>query len=155
MLKRGKKVTMTHHKKMNSRNKTIRNRTKSFEREITVKFFETLLMIKLFHWKTKSFAAHKASDELYTSLNDHMDKFVEVLLGKKNNRIDLSSQLTIPLLDLNSTEQMRKKITDFKTYLVNLSNHPGLKSMTNTDLFNIRDEILGDMNQFLYLLSFK
>jgi hypothetical protein len=27
--------------------------------------------------------------------------------------------------------------------------------MTNTDLLNIRDEILGDMNQFLYLLSFK
>jgi len=27
--------------------------------------------------------------------------------------------------------------------------------MTNTDLLNIRDEILGDMNQFLYLLTFK
>jgi hypothetical protein len=26
--------------------------------------------------------------------------------------------------------------------------------MTNTDLLNIRDEILGDLNQFLYLLTF-
>ena len=26
--------------------------------------------------------------------------------------------------------------------------------MSNTDLFNIRDTILGDMNQFLYLLTF-
>lgn len=155
MARRGSKMTMIRHKRMNSRNKTSRSRTKNFEREITVKFFETLLMIKLFHWKTKSYAAHKASDELYGSLNDHMDKFIEVLLGKANNRMDLSSQLSIPLLDLNSTEQMREKIQDFKSYLVSLSNHPGLKSMTNTDLFNIRDEILGDMNQFLYLLSFK
>jgi hypothetical protein len=26
--------------------------------------------------------------------------------------------------------------------------------MTNTDLMNIRDEILGDLNQFLYLFTF-
>jgi hypothetical protein len=27
--------------------------------------------------------------------------------------------------------------------------------MANTDLFNIRDDILGQMNQLLYLLSFE
>jgi hypothetical protein len=36
-----------------------------------------------------------------------------------------------------------------------LTNHKAMKIMSNTDLLNIRDEILGDMNQFLYLLSFK
>jgi hypothetical protein len=30
-----------------------------------------------------------------------------------------------------------------------------MKLMSNSDLLNIRDEILADMNKFLYLLTFK
>jgi hypothetical protein len=30
-----------------------------------------------------------------------------------------------------------------------------LRTMSNSDLFNIRDEILSDLNKFLYLLTFK
>ena len=144
------------------RKKTLRNSfslsssssVKGYEREITVKFFEALLMIKLFHWKTYSFATHKATDELYASLNENMDKFMEILLGKTGTRIDLTSQKTIQLFDLNSKEELKRKIMEFKSYLVSLSNNKSLSPMTNTDLLNIRDEILGDLNQFLYLLSF-
>ena len=125
---------------------------KGFEREITVKFLETLLMIKLFHWKTHSFATHKATDELYGLLNEHMDKFIEVLLGKTETRIDLTSKKTIQLIDLNSQEQLKQKVMEFKSYLVSLTN---INPMSSTDLLNIRDEILGDMNKFLYLLTFE
>ena len=144
------------------RRKTLRNSSsssslssvKGYEREITVKFFEALLMIKLFHWKTYSFATHKATDELYSSLNENMDKFMEILLGKTGTRVDLTSQKTIQLIDLNSKEELKRKIMEFKSYLVSLSNNRSLSPMTNTDLLNIRDEILGDLNQFLYLLTF-
>jgi hypothetical protein len=45
---------------------------------------------------------------------------------------------------------------DFKKkYLVNLDNNAALKSMSNADLFTIRDEILANVNQFIYLLTFK
>ena len=50
---------------------------------------------------------------------------------------------------------MVKKINTYKSYLVGLTNNSFMRSMTNTDLLNIRDEILGDLNQFLYLLTFK
>ena len=128
---------------------------KKFEKEITVIFFEMLLMVKLFHWKTHSYATHKATDELYDKLNDDIDKFIEVLLGKTETRIDLMGHKSISLIDLNSPEQLKSKIESFKSYLVGLTNNKALSSMTNTDLLNIRDEILGDMNQFLYLLTFK
>lgn len=128
---------------------------KKFQKEITVIFFEMLLMVKLFHWKTHSYATHKATDELYTKLNDDMDKFIEILLGKTGFRIDLMGHKTISLIDLSSPEQLKSKIESFKSYLVGLTNNKGLSSMTNTDLLNIRDEILGNMNQFLYLLTFK
>ena len=127
----------------------------AFQKEITVIFLEMLLMVKLFHWKTTSYATHKATDELYTKMNANIDSFVEVLLGKTGLRTDLMSNKNIRLIDLSSIESLKREIEAFKGYLVSLNSNSALKSMSNTDLFNIRDEILGDMNQFLYLLSFK
>ena len=127
----------------------------AFQKQITIVFLEMLMMVKLFHWKTHSYATHKATDELYTSLNEHIDTFIEVLLGKTGSRIDLMRNKTIKLMDLNSQEQLKSKIMSLKGYLVGLDNNNALKTMSNSDLFNIRDEILGDLNKFLYLLTFK
>jgi DNA-binding ferritin-like protein len=152
-----KKMNMT--KKRSNFNGTRRNRNRSlyenFEREITMKFFEMILLIKLYHWKTYSYASHKATDELYTKLNENMDKFMEVLLGKTGMRIDLIRQKTLPLYDLTNSKELIRKVNEFKRYLINLHNHKAIKAMANMDLMTIRDEILADMNQFLYLLSFK
>ena len=127
----------------------------AFQKEITVVFLEMLMMVKLFHWKTYSYATHKATDQLYDSLNDNMDKFIEVLLGKTGSRIDLMGKKSISLIDLNSQESLKSKIMSLKNYLVSLDNNKALSTMSNSDLFNIRDEILGDLNKFLYLLTFK
>ena len=118
-------------------------------------FLEMLMMIKLFHWKTNSYATHKATDDLYTKFNANIDSFIEVLLGKTGSRIDLMSNKSIKLIDLSSQEALKREIESFKSYLVNLNDNKAMKQMTNTDLFNIRDTILGDLNQFLYLLTFK
>ena len=72
--------------------KSTRKKIDSLEKKegsIIVKFLETLNLVKLYHWKTRSYAIHKATDELYTKLNLHIDSFVEVLLGKQGNRINL------------------------------------------------------------------
>ena len=127
----------------------------SFQKEVTVVFLEMLLMVKLFHWKTHSYATHKATDELYGKLNDHIDSFIEVLLGKTGSRIDLLQHKSIRLMDMSSQESLKREIDSFKSYLVGLDDNKALQTMSNTDLYNIRDEILGDLNQFLYLLTFK
>jgi DNA-binding ferritin-like protein len=151
---KGSKMTKTLKNKPYGNNKTILLR--NFQREITVQFFEILLMIKLYHWKTYSYSTHKATDELYSKINEHMDKFTEVLLGKSGIRIDLTNKKNIRLCDLNNNmDKLISKIKDFKSYLVDLTNNKAIKLMSNTDLLNIRDEILGDLNQFLYLLSLK
>ena len=150
--KRNKVSTM---RRKSSSQKNASSSIKKFQKEITVIFFEMLLMVKLFHWKTHSYATHKATDELYTKLNDDMDKFIEILLGKTSSRIDLMSQKNIRLIDLSSQESLKKEVESFKGYLVSLDNNNAMRTMSNTDLYNIRDEILGDFNQFLYLLTFK
>ena len=127
----------------------------TFQKQITIVFLEMLMMVKLFHWKTHSYATHKATDGLYDDLNEHIDKCIEVLLGKTGSRIDLMSKKTISLIDLNSQESLKSKIMSLKSYLVGLDNNKALSTMSNSDLFNIRDEILADLNKFLYLLTFK
>jgi DNA-binding ferritin-like protein len=126
-----------------------------FQKEISVVFLEILLMVKLFHWKTTSYATHKATDDLYDKLNENIDSFIEIILGKTGSRINLMNQKNIRLIDLSSQENLKKEVYKFKSYLISLDNNKAMKTMSNTDLYNIRDTILGDLNQFLYLLTFK
>jgi hypothetical protein len=150
-------------KRSNQRGRRTRTRTRggasslaAFESDVVSKFLEMLNNIKLYHWKTYSYATHKATDELYASLGVNIDKFVEVLLGKAQNRIKMRTK-NIPIKDMNSPQEFKREIESYKSYLVSLSNNKALGAggMTNTDLLNIRDEILADLNQFLYLFTFK
>jgi DNA-binding ferritin-like protein len=114
-------------------------------------FIGMLNTVKLYHWNTKSFSQHKATDELYENLNDHVDKFVEVLLGKKESRFkNMSSH--IPLNSKRNLPDFKTKIYQYRDYLIHMNEC--LDGQKDTDLLNIRDEILGDINQFLYLLTF-
>lgn len=144
-----------------NKNKTLKDYKNSslptiinFQKEITLVFLEVLLMIKLYHWKTKSYPTHKATDELYDKLNDNMDRFIEVILGKTNTRIEMTNKKFFKLIDCNSKIELINHMKNFKKYLVNLDNNIAINSMRNSDLFTIRDEILADVNQFLYLLTF-
>jgi DNA-binding ferritin-like protein len=148
-------------KSKNNMNKSFKNKISvssslvEFQKEVTVIFLEMLLMIKLYHWKTTSYATHKATDELYAKFNANIDSFIEVLLGKTGVRTNLMSKTSIKLLDLNTQESLKREIEKFKGYLVSLDTNKSMRTMSNTDLYNIRDTILGDMNQFLYLLTFQ
>jgi hypothetical protein len=109
--------------------------------------------VKLYHWKTTNYAEHKATDELYTNLNLNIDTFVEVMLGKTGSRVNLTGQKSIPLLDYTNVEDFKKEIAGYKMFLTGMSADASLNS--NTDIMNIRDELLSNLNQFTYLLTFK
>ena len=151
--KQKQKKTKRGGKKLN-KTRSIKKSLVSFEKEVLVKFLEMLNAVKLFHWKTYSFAIHEATDKLYESLNKNIDRFMEVLIGKMQNKIDIGKR-TLTLKSTPTLESFKSEIISYKTYLVNLDNHKALKTMSNSDLFSIRDEILGDLNLFLYLSTFK
>ena len=114
---------------------------------IIVTFLEISNTIKLFHWKTKQYSIHKATDDLYGAIQTHMDTFVEQLMGTLDSRIKMTTK-TISLHDCDSVESFKIHILNFKKYLENL-NLPTKYS----DLYTIRDELLGEVNKFLYLYS--
>jgi DNA-binding ferritin-like protein len=115
--------------------------------QIVFTFLEMLMTIKLYHWKTYSYAQHKSTDELYTQLNESIDKFVETLLGRQHTRLDFHKQ-KLTLQNISAPQILKTKIQNYKLFLENMPN-------LGTDLMNIRDEILGHLDQFLYLFSLK
>jgi DNA-binding ferritin-like protein len=112
-----------------------------------------LLLIKLYHWNTTSHSAHKATDELYGRFNETMDHFVEVMMGTSGERLMTPANTTIPLVHVNDTEGMQRETNAFISFLKDLSTNPA--TTDNTDLLNIRDELLAHLHQFLYLLSLR
>jgi DNA-binding ferritin-like protein len=123
------------------------------EPSLVVYFLEMLHTIKLFHWKTTGYAIHKATDDLHSKLSDNVDSFVEIMLGKHGGRIQLQSQTTLTVKDYSSSanESFKKEIEQYKEFLRGLTNI--LDASKDSDLLNIRDEMLGHLNQFTYLLT--
>ena len=144
MPKKSRKVPKTN------RRKTMRCDTPG-QSYIVRKFLEMINVIKLYHWKTRAYSEHIATDDLYTKLNANVDRFVEVYLGKSASRIkNWNSEMSI--LQYHRKKDFRSKMFEYREFLTDLSNC--LDPRRDVDLLSIRDEILADLNQFLYLFSF-
>jgi len=145
----------TIKKPVGKRNKTIRKDIRERDASkamIVATFLEILNTVKLFHWRTKSYAKHKATDELYSKLNENIDTFIEVLLGKSESRIH-SINKQCEYLNFNHFTDFRDKIYEFRDFLIKMNTI--LNTKKDSDLLSIRDAILADINQFLYLTTFK
>jgi DNA-binding ferritin-like protein len=146
-------------KNTNKKNKMVRTRKNSSptnqytQQKIVIMFLQMLNTVKLYHWKTYNYSQHKATDQLYSELNENIDTFVETMLGKTGDRVNLIAQKTIPLFDFTNLNDFKKEIEKYKTFLINMNIEAGINITNNSDLFNIRDEILGNLNQFTYLLT--
>lgn len=113
-------------------------------------FLEILNMVKLYHWKTYSYAQHKATDELYTNMNENVDKFIEVLMGKDETRIKMIEK-KIDLIDPASVRDFKSRIYEYRDFLTDMNLYFNEKS--DTDLLSIRDDLIVNINQFLYLMT--
>lgn len=116
-----------------------------------VQFFFTMReQIKLYHWQTKSFSRHKATDEVISALDTTIDKYVEVYMGRYG-RMKMNSR-TNKIFVQNLSE---KSIVSFiKQCIVYLQNDLTKKlKPVDTDLINLRDEMLAELNQLMYLFS--
>jgi hypothetical protein len=119
--------------------------------ELTLKLVQIQLQFKFLHWQTFGDAKHKAYGEIYDSLGDHIDTFVETMMGKYG-RVEFEPEFSIMFQDIKSLsiQNFMDGITEF---LVGMSDE--LDSRYDTDLLNLRDEMLGSINQLKYRLTLK
>lgn len=106
--------------------------------------------VKVYHWQTMSYPRHKATDDLVSSLDEKIDSFVETYMGKYGRPKFTGRTGTIRVEnfhDKNGPALLKNAIAWLTTKL------PKHLKPTDTDLLNIRDEILGDLNKSLYLFT--
>jgi DNA-binding ferritin-like protein len=155
--KRSSKVTPTQKSSkvtpIKKSSKITNKKTDKSRSELVNSFLQLLINVKVYHWRTKSYAVHKATDELYENLNEYIDKFVEVMLGKEGSRLDMKDRKII-ITDPSTKTEFKKIMYDYRVLLEDKMNQY-ISEKGNTDLYNIRDEILGNINQFLYLITFE
>jgi hypothetical protein len=114
-----------------------------------IELFLTLQnQIKIYHWQTEKYSEHKAFDKSYESLSDLIDQFIEIYMGK-NGRLKAKGKFNISLenYDGNVNGTINAYIDVFTNDL------PKALEEKDTDLLNVRDEMLGELNQLLYLLT--
>jgi DNA-binding ferritin-like protein len=104
--------------------------------------------LRIFHWQTESYAQHKAFGKTYEALDELIDTFVETYIGKYGK---VKAKLTYNLELDNLSEEYLTYIDDYISYLLSLNNE--LDSTKDSDLLNIRDEMLTSLNRLKYLLS--
>jgi len=138
----------THKRKTQYKHQHVR--CDHVKKDLVTTFMEMLTMIKVYHWNTHSFAQHKATDEIHAKLSENVDKFIEVLLGKKESRLhDLNEK--IQLIRSKNTVDFKNRIYEYRECMIRLSDC--FDARKDSDLLSIRDEILADLNQLLYLFT--
>lgn len=103
--------------------------------------FQSRDMMHLQHLQTTSFAEHKALGSYYEGILELTDSFTEKYFGR-NKRIPITipeSKATDPVAHLKSMQKLIEGEADSENY--------------PCDLENILDEMLGLVNETLYLLT--
>jgi hypothetical protein len=119
--------------------------------ELILKLVQIQNQFRFLHWQTFGDAKHRAYGGIYDSLGENIDKFTEAMMGKYG-RPEFDSEFSIMFRDIKelNVQNFMDGITEF---LVGMTDE--LDSRYDTDLLNIRDEMLGDINQLKYLLTLK
>ncbi len=116
--------------------------------KIYIEYFLNLLnQIKLFHWSVMKYSQHIALDKLYSALSDNIDKFIEIYIGKFNKQ---------PISIFNISISISSDTSNINNYLeLEIEKIKKIRIALNkaTELQNIIDEILGNINQCKYLLN--
>jgi DNA-binding ferritin-like protein len=107
------------------------------------------IQMKINHWQTKGYARHKAFGKFYDTLGDLIDTFVESAMGKYGRFILDNETKTIELNNLSELD-MKGLVNTVREALIQMSEQ---LDPSDTDLLNIRDEMLGEVNKLSYLLT--
>jgi hypothetical protein len=119
--------------------------------ELILKLVQIQLQWKFLHWQTFGDAKHRLYGEIYDGLGELIDEFTETMMGKYG-RVEFDPEFSIMFQDIKSlsVQNFMDGITEF---LVGMTDQ--LDSRYDTDLLNIRDEMLGLINKSKFLITLK
>jgi len=108
--------------------------------------------LRIFHWQTKSYAEHQALGGLYGDLDPLIDEFVEVFSGRYGVPA-AKNQYSLTFGNYKDNAGCVEFID--KTIQYMMKDVPAMLKPEDTDLLNLRDEMVGALNKTKYLLRLK
>jgi len=119
--------------------------------ELILKLVQIQLQWRFLHWQTFGDAKHRTYGEIYEGLDDLIDSFTESTMGKYG-RPEFDPEFSIMFQDIKSLS-IQKFMDGITEFLVSFTDQ--LDSRYDTDLLNMRDEMLALINKSKYLLTLK
>jgi len=104
---------------------------------------------QIFHWQTMSFSQHTSFGKIYEILDESIDTFIETYMGKYG-RVIAASKFNLEMSNYSDLNFINATDLYIK-FLIGLNDM--LDETQDTDLLNIRDDILGNLNRLKYLLT--
>jgi hypothetical protein len=110
--------------------------------------------LKVYHWITTSYARHKAADDCLEQLEGLTDRFMEVYIGKYGRPLRPANKKdgTVYLMYLDD-ELVVEFLNESIHFL--MKELPKLLTKEDTDLINIRDDMVGAINNTKYLFTLR
>ena len=108
-------------------------------------FFQHQLTVKMYHFQTKRYGAHKAADAYLVKYTANLDQFMEVWQGEAGTVKDTDLVVNVKTYNDSNIAQHLNSVAAFLNSFNKLS----------TELKAIRDVMLADLQQFKYLLIFE
>ena len=110
------------------------------------------LQMKLYHWQTHSHARHQSTDMFVEKFSQLIDQFVESYQGK-HGRILLDGTQHIELHNMNEDCALPLDFLRTAEELLSRMLPTFIDVEMDTDLVNIRDEMLALVHQLQYLFT--
>jgi hypothetical protein len=113
-------------------------------------FLQLRDQIKLYHWQTRVYARHIATDQILEKLEKHIDSFVEVYIGKygRPRVTGKNAEITVHNMTEAGANRMLQAALRYLQGPLTRSLKEG-----DYDLFALRDDLVEDMNQLAYLFT--
>jgi len=119
-------------------------------------FLEVRTQIKLYHWQTRVYARHKATDRFIETFEPLVDRFVEAAQGVAGSErigdfdeLSQEQQESIECFNLTPTDDTATEfLTRFRDYMESLD-------LCHSELAQIRDEMLEIADITLYLFTLR
>lgn len=109
--------------------------------------------IKLYHWQTDMHSRHVSADKFLDKAEKIIDNIVESYQGKYGI-IYLNGNNKNIKLDNIKDKDIKKYLLTVRDFLIKI--YPQfINKNTNTDLLNLRDELIAEINITLYLFNQK
>ena len=119
--------------------------------DLILKLVQIQIQWRFLHWQTFGDAKHRTYGEIYEGLDELIDGFTESMMGKYG-RPEFDPEFALMFQDINSLS-IQKFMDGITEFLVGMTDQ--LDSRYDTDLLNLRDEMLGLINKSKYLLTLK